>query len=154
MYHGLVPWKAYCSLLFPTGHCTACISMSHRPSLFSAKSTLPVIHFIHQRDQQQHPIIVKTTSSNTAIIMIIILIPLKGAIRDFFFFFFTISSLRRELSLTCTFKKQRRNRVQITCNTSGAHRVLCVVCHVVRSDSSAVGVITGTPHKGVSLTGI
>ena len=93
MYHGLVPWKAYCSLLFPTGHCTACISMSHRPSLFSAKSTLPVIHFIHQREQQQHPIIVKTTSSNTAIIMIIILIPLKGAIRDFFFFFFFFYNL-------------------------------------------------------------
>ena len=31
----------------------------------------------------------------------------------------------------------RRNRMLITCNTSGAHHVEYVVCHVVRIDSSA-----------------
>ena len=43
-------------------------------------------------------------------------IALKGAIP----YFFTISSLRRELSLTRTLKWPERNRVQITCNMSCA----------------------------------
>ena len=37
--------------------------------------------------------------------------------------FFTISSQRRELSPTCTLKRPRRNRVQITCNISSAYHV-------------------------------
>ena len=37
--------------------------------------------------------------------------------------FFTISSQRRELSPTRTLKWSRRNRVQITCNTSSAYHV-------------------------------
>ena len=36
---------------------------------------------------------------------------------------FTISSLRCELPPTCTLKWPRRNRVQITCNTSSAYHV-------------------------------
>ena len=35
-------------------------------------------------------------------------------------------------------KWPERNRVQITCNTSGAHHVQHVVCHVVQRDSSAI----------------
>ena len=58
----------------------------------------------------------------------------KGAVRDFF----TISSLRRDLSLTRTLKWPRRNRVKITRNTSRAYHVQHVVCHVVRRDSSAI----------------
>ena len=49
----------------------------------------------------------------------LITIALKGVIWDFF----TVSSLRRELSL----KWPERNRVQITCNTSGA----CHMHHVM-----------------------
>ena len=41
--------------------------------------------------------------------------------------FFTISSQRRELSPTRTLKWPRRNRVQITCNTSSAYHVEHVV---------------------------
>ena len=40
-------------------------------------------------------------------------------------------SLRRKRSPSCTLKWPGRNRVQITCNTSDAHRVQHVVCHVV-----------------------
>ena len=49
-------------------------------------------------------------------------------------FFKTLSSL----PTTRTPKWQGRNRVQITCNTSGAHHGQHVVCHVVRRDSSAI----------------
>ena len=52
-----------------------------------------------------------------------IIIAFKGAIRDFF----TISSQRRELSPTRTLKWPRRDRVQITCNTSSAYHVQHVV---------------------------
>ena len=45
------------------------------------------------------------------------------------FFFFTVSSQRRELSPTRTLKWPRRNRVQITCNTSSAYHVQ-VSCYV------------------------
>ena len=48
----------------------------------------------------------------------------------------TISSLRRELTPTCTLKWSGRSCVQITCHTSGAHPVQHV-CPVVRRDSSA-----------------
>ena len=47
----------------------------------------------------------------------------------------TISSLRRELSPTRTLKWPGRNRVQITCNTSGDDHVQHVM---VRRDSSAI----------------
>ena len=67
------------------------------------------------------------------IIIIIIIITLKGANREF-----TISSLRREPSPTRTLKWPGRNCVQITCNTSGAHHVKHVVCHLVRWHSSAI----------------
>ena len=67
------------------------------------------------------------------IIIMIIIIALEGAIQ-----IFTISSLRRELSPTRTFKWQGLNRVQITCNTSRAYHVQHVVCHVIRQDSSAI----------------
>ena len=77
-------------------------------------------------------IIIITTT--TTIIIIIIIILLKGIIRDFF----TISSLRRELSPTRTLLWPGRNRVQITCNTSGAYHVQHVVCDVVPRDSSAI----------------
>ena len=63
-----------------------------------------------------------------------IIFALKGAIRDVF----SISSLRRELSPARTPKRPRRNRVQITCNTSGAHHVQHVVRRMVRRDSSAI----------------
>ena len=43
--------------------------------------------------------------------------------------FFTISSQRRELSPTRTLKWPRRNRVQITCNTSSADDVQ-VTCYL------------------------
>ena len=59
----------------------------------------------------------------------IMIIALKGATRDFF----TISSPRRKLS-----EVARRNRVQITCNTSGAHHVQHIMCYLVRRESSAV----------------
>ena len=52
--------------------------------------------------------------------------------------FFTISSLRRELPPTHTFKWPERNRVQITCNTSSTYHVQRVVCHLVRRDSSLI----------------
>ena len=52
--------------------------------------------------------------------------------------FCTVSPLRRGLSPTRTLKWIGSNRVQITCNTSGAYHVQHVVCRVVRRDSSAV----------------
>ena len=52
--------------------------------------------------------------------------------------FFTISSQRRELSPTHTLKWPRHNRVNITCNTTSAYHVQLIVCHLVRSDSSAI----------------
>ena len=51
------------------------------------------------------------------LLLIIIIIAFKDAVRDFF----KISSLRRELSPTRTLKRPRRNRVQITCNTSSGY---------------------------------
>ena len=42
--------------------------------------------------------------------------------------FFTISSLRRELSPTCTLKWSGCNRVQIMCNTSSTYHVQHVLC--------------------------
>ena len=68
------------------------------------------------------------------IIIIIMIIVLKGAIRDLL----TNSSLRHELSPTRALKWPGSNRVQITCNTSGAHHVQQVICHMVRRDSSAI----------------
>ena len=44
---------------------------------------------------------------------------------------FTISSLRRELSPTCTLKWPRHTRVKIMCNTSSIYQVQHVVCHLV-----------------------
>ena len=40
-------------------------------------------------------------------------------------------SLYRELSPTCTLKWPGRNRVQTSCNTSGAHHVQHIVYHVI-----------------------
>ena len=56
----------------------------------------------------------------TTMIIMIIIIAFKGD-------FFTISSLRRELSPARTLKWPGRNRVQITCNTLGAHHAQHVV---------------------------
>ena len=67
--------------------------------------------------------------------LITIMITLQGANRDIFK---TISSLRRELFPTRTLKWPGRNRVQITCNTSGVHHLQHVVRHVVRRDNSAI----------------
>ena len=53
------------------------------------------------------------------ILMIIIIIAFKGAIRDFL----QSPHSARELSPTRTPKWPRRNRVQITCNTSSAYHV-------------------------------
>ena len=47
------------------------------------------------------------------------------------------SSLCRKVPPTYTLKWPRRNRVQITCNTSSANHVQHVMCHLVRRDSSA-----------------
>ena len=69
-----------------------------------------------------------------AVVVIIIMRAFKGAGRDFF----TTSSLHRELSPTRTRKWPRRNRVQITRNTSSAYHAQRVVCHLVRRDSSAI----------------
>ena len=52
--------------------------------------------------------------------------------------FVSISSLRIELSPTCTLKWSGRNRVQITCSISSAYEVRGVVCHVVRRDRSGI----------------
>ena len=57
--------------------------------------------------------------SEKKVIIIIMMIALKGAVRDFY----SISSLRRELSPTCTLKWPQRNRMQITCNSSNAYHV-------------------------------
>ena len=51
--------------------------------------------------------------------------------------FFAISSLRRELSPTCTLKWPRRNRVQITCNTSSAYHVQHVVLRATWYEGTA-----------------
>ena len=65
----------------------------------------------------------------------------KGAVWDFF----TISSLRRELTLTRTLQWPGHNRVQITYNTSSAY-MQHVVCPLVRRDSSAINSQCPTPH--------
>ena len=65
----------------------------------------------------------------------IIVILLIGAIRVCFFL--TISSLRPELSPTRTLKWPGCNRMEVMCNTSGAHHVH-VMCHMVRRDTSAI----------------
>ena len=52
--------------------------------------------------------------------------------------FCTISSLRRELSPTCTLKWPGRNHVQIMSNISNAFHVQHVMCHVLQKDSSAI----------------
>ena len=61
---------------------------------------------------------------------------LKGALVDFFFF--TISSQRRQLSPTRKLKWPGHNRVQITCNTSGAYYVQHDVRDVEGRVSSAI----------------
>ena len=71
--------------------------------------------------------------SGKFVIIIIIIIAFKGAIRDFF----TISSQRRELSPTRTLKWPRRNRVQITCNTSNDYHVQHVVLRATWYEGTA-----------------
>ena len=51
--------------------------------------------------------------------------------------FFTISSKRRELSPSRTLKWPRRNRVQITCNTSSADHVQHVVSRAIWYEGTA-----------------
>ena len=51
--------------------------------------------------------------------------------------FFIISSQRRELSPTCTLKRPRRSRVQITCNTSSAYHVQHVVLRATWYEGTA-----------------
>ena len=51
--------------------------------------------------------------------------------------FFTISSLRRELSPTRTLKWPRRNRVQVTCNTSSAYHAQHVVLRATWYEGTA-----------------
>ena len=51
--------------------------------------------------------------------------------------FFTISSQRHELSPTCMLKWPRRNRVQITCNTSSAYHVQHVVLRATWYEGAA-----------------
>ena len=51
--------------------------------------------------------------------------------------FFTVSSQRRELSPTRTLKWPRRNRVQITCNTSSAYHVQHVVLRATWYEGTA-----------------
>ena len=51
--------------------------------------------------------------------------------------FFTISSQRRELSPTRTLEWPRRNRLQITCNTSSAHHVQHVVLRATWYEGTA-----------------
>ena len=51
--------------------------------------------------------------------------------------FFTISSQRRKLSPTRTLKWPRRNRVQITCNTSSAYHVQHVVLRATWYEGTA-----------------
>ena len=51
--------------------------------------------------------------------------------------FFTISSQRRELSPTRTLKWPRRNRVQITCNTTSAYHVQHVVLRATWYEGTA-----------------
>ena len=51
--------------------------------------------------------------------------------------YFTISSQRRELSPTRTLKWPRRNRVQITCNTSSAYHVQHVVLRATWYEGTA-----------------
>ena len=67
------------------------------------------------------------------IIITIIIIAFKGASRDFF----AISSQRREPSPTRTLEWPRRNRVQITCNTSSACHVQHVVLRVTWYEGTA-----------------
>ena len=87
------------------------------------------------------------------IIIIIIITTFKGTIRDFlqsshsacnnnriqrhYSRFYTISSQRRELSPTRTLKWPRRNRVQITCNTSSAYHVQHVVLRATWYEGTA-----------------
>ena len=76
---------------------------------------------------------------NLLIRMIIPMIALKGAIRDLFYNLLikmiipmiALKGANRDFSLLTV-------RVQITCNTSGAHHEQHVVCHVVRRGSSAI----------------
>ena len=51
--------------------------------------------------------------------------------------FLTISSLRRELSPTCTLKRLGHNRVQIMCNTSSAYHVQHVVLRATWHEGTA-----------------
>ena len=51
--------------------------------------------------------------------------------------FFTVSSQRRELSPTRTLKWPRRNRVQITCNTSSVYHVQHVVLRATWYEGTA-----------------
>ena len=48
-----------------------------------------------------------------------------------------MSSLRRELSPTCTLKLPGRSRVQIMCNILSACHVKPAVCHLGQRNSSA-----------------
>ena len=73
-------------------------------------------------------------------IMITIIMTLKVQFEfwGFGFFFFFLNNLSTAPSPTRSLKWPGRNRVQITCNTSGAYHVQHVVCHVLRRDSSAI----------------
>ena len=66
-------------------------------------------------------------------IIIIIIITFKDAVRDFC----TIHPLRREPCPARTLRWLGRNRVQITCNTSGANHVQLVVLRATWYETTA-----------------
>ena len=74
---------------------------------------------------------------NNDIIMIRTLnVAIRGGSFFFFFFFFTISSLRCELSPARLLKWPGRNRVNITCRTSGAYHLQHDEYHAIQKDSA------------------
>ena len=87
----------------------------------------------NEKSKSPGPLIPNLFDSDSLIIMIMIIIALKGGIRDSV----TISSIRREPSPARTLKWPRRNRVQITCNTSSAYHVQHVVIRATWCEGTA-----------------
>ena len=82
------------------------------------------------------------------VIIVLIIVSNNGIERRKSRYFTIISSQRREVLPTHTLTWPVRNRVQISCNTSGVYHVQLAVCRVVRR--MFVGCLTSQQQASVS----
>ena len=113
---------------------TNCLNARNFPKPFCTTPKFQHMpHNLHLAySSQQVHIIIRRTPPTTTIIIIVM------TLKDSIWYLFTTSIMCHELSPAHTLKRHGHNCVQITYNTSGAHRVWHSVCYTVQEDSSAI----------------